>query len=248
MVRLGQAQAIFEYNTIRPGGTELSWGNNLDNYSPGYCQHVYHAHNHFQNVWAGDRELMTTDPVYGDYFGPVGSVHGTTLTLSAAGEGHANGANVGGAVSVLEYVCALLESHHAPMLRSPPSVAPFSGTLSSHPLICTPSLLPRSGTGAGQYRRISKVLDKSTVVLDQPFVTPLDPSSRVQLGPFKGRFIFYANRYEDGGAFQLYANNADVVVAKHRFARTPRRSRPFSRPSSRACYLGPMMMLVIGFI
>ena len=33
---------------MRPGGAEVSWGSNLDNYSPGYCQHVYHAHNHFQ--------------------------------------------------------------------------------------------------------------------------------------------------------------------------------------------------------
>ena len=41
-------QVIFEWNTVRPGGAEVSWGSNLDNYSPGYCQHVYHAHNHFQ--------------------------------------------------------------------------------------------------------------------------------------------------------------------------------------------------------
>ena len=34
------AQVIFEHNTIEPGGAELSWGNNIDNYSGGYCQHV----------------------------------------------------------------------------------------------------------------------------------------------------------------------------------------------------------------
>ena len=77
------AQVIFEHNTIEPGGAELSWGNNIDNYSGGYCQHVCewaaslslrrclrltrlwlpdHAHNTFKNVWAGDREVMTFDP------------------------------------------------------------------------------------------------------------------------------------------------------------------------------------------
>ena len=41
-----------------------------------------------------------------------------------------------------------------------------------------------------------------------------------QVGPFKGKIIFHRNRYEDGGAFQLYANAADVIVSEHRFART----------------------------
>ena len=54
----------------------MSWGNNIDNYSPGYCQHVYHAHNHFQHVYAEDREVMTTDPVTGDYFGGAALVEG----------------------------------------------------------------------------------------------------------------------------------------------------------------------------
>ena len=29
-------KVIFEHNTVRPGGAELSWGNNIDNYS-GKC-------------------------------------------------------------------------------------------------------------------------------------------------------------------------------------------------------------------
>ena len=81
----------------------MSWGSNLDNYSPGYCQHVYHAHNHFQHVYAGDREAMTTDPVTGDYFGGafVDSSGGVELTLRD-GIGAADPSNVGGAVSVLD--------------------------------------------------------------------------------------------------------------------------------------------------
>ena len=93
-------QVIFEHNTIRPGGAEMSWGNNIDNYSGGYCQHVYHAHNHFQNVWAGDREVMTFDPVMGDYFGGA-TCTGTTCTLSTTGDGSANKGSMGGMVSVL---------------------------------------------------------------------------------------------------------------------------------------------------
>ena len=42
----------------------------------------------------------------------------------------------------------------------------------------------------------------------------------LQVGPFKGEIIFHRNRYEDGGAFQLYANAADIIVSQHRFART----------------------------
>lgn len=42
-----------------------------DNYENGYAQHVFHANNWFQHVWAGDREFMTFDPVFGDYNGPA---------------------------------------------------------------------------------------------------------------------------------------------------------------------------------
>jgi hypothetical protein len=99
-------QVIFEYNTIRPGGAEMTWGNNIDNYSPGYTQHVYHAHNSFQHCWAGDRELMTTDPVTGDYFGAVATAANDSSILNLVrppyGNGSASTSNVGGAVSVLD--------------------------------------------------------------------------------------------------------------------------------------------------
>ena len=81
-----------------------------------------------------------------------------------------------------------------------------------------------AGTGSGQYRRLVHIAKGASgggdvVTLDRPFETPLDETSIVQLGPFKGRFIFDENRYEDCGAFQLYANAADVIVSKHHFAR-----------------------------
>jgi hypothetical protein len=139
----------------------MSWGNNIDNYSGGYCQHVYHANNHFQNVWAGDREVMTFDPVLGDYFGGV-TCTGTKCTLSTSGTGSANAGSMGGMVSIL------------------------------------------AGTGAGQYRRLIGIdSTKAVITIDEPFTTALDTTSMMQLGPFKGRFIFDQNRYEDCGAFQL---------------------------------------------
>lgn len=42
---------IFEFNKILPAGTAISWGNNIDNYSNGYAQHVWHAFNSFSTEW-----------------------------------------------------------------------------------------------------------------------------------------------------------------------------------------------------
>ena len=39
------------------------------------------------------------------------------------------------------------------------------------------------------------------------------------MGRFKGRFLFWANTYEDCGGFQFYANVVDGIVARHRFVR-----------------------------
>lgn len=174
----GIKEVIFEYNTIRPAGTDMSWGNNIDNYNQGYAQHVWHAHNTFQNAWAGDREIMTFDPVFGDYNGGVTvAADGVTLT-TANGTGKLSASNLGGMVSVL------------------------------------------AGAGAGQYRRMLRIPAPGVLVIDSPFDVALDSTSVVQVGPYKGMILFHRNRYEDGGAFQLYANAADVVVSEHRFART----------------------------
>jgi hypothetical protein len=43
--------------------------------------------------------------------------------------------------------------------------------------------------------------------------------AHLQVGRFKGRFLFWANTYEDCGGFQFYANVLDGVVARHRFVR-----------------------------
>eukprot|EP00933_Yihiella_yeosuensis_P031758 TRINITY_DN25376_c0_g1_i1.p1 TRINITY_DN25376_c0_g1~~TRINITY_DN25376_c0_g1_i1.p1 ORF type:complete len:802 (-),score=122.38 TRINITY_DN25376_c0_g1_i1:24-2267(-) len=173
-------QVIFEYNSIHPGGTFLNFGNNVDNYGDGYCQHIFHAHNVVEKVWGGDREMMTTDPINGDYFGHVNVQLGEDqrpLLHLINGTGQVGAGRVGGMVSVLH------------------------------------------GTGAGQYRRIVEIINGLNLRIDRAFTTPLDKSSLVQVGPFKGRLIFYSNRYVDGGAFQLYGNDADVIVAKQRLSR-----------------------------
>ena len=74
-------QVIFEHNVIKPGGASMTWGNNVDNYGAGFNQHIYHAKNVIEKVWAGDREMMTFDPVTGDYNGMLLSVDDDGVTL-----------------------------------------------------------------------------------------------------------------------------------------------------------------------
>ena len=80
-----------------------------------------------------------------------------------------------------------------------------------------------AGTGAGQYRRL--VTASHTPVIDQPFDTPIDSTSVIQIGPFRGRTIFYHNRYEDGGDWQLYGNAHDWIVSQQHMQR-PVRTTP----------------------
>jgi hypothetical protein len=174
-------EVIFEENVIQPSGVHSSWGNNIDNYSNQYAQHIYHAKNSFRNVWSGDREVMTFDAVSGTYMGPVVSVNakGTTLTLVAGGaNGTASAQDYGGAVTVL------------------------------------------AGTASGQVRRIVAIGDATHVTIDRPFATPLDSTSQVQVGAYKGQIIFHGNEYTDAGSFQTYGAAHDVIVSEHVFTRT----------------------------
>ena len=84
-----------------------------------------------------------------------------------------------------------------------------------------------AGTGAGQYRRL--VTASHTPVIDQPFDTPIDSTSVIQIGPFRGRTIFYHNRYEDGGDWQLYGNAHDWIVSQQHMQRTVRATPAVTR-------------------
>ena len=150
------------------------WGQ----YARGYSQHLFFGHNDYRQVWAGDREILTLDPVFGSYTGSVLAVsnvseskngslvitnatQGTTLiTEDACSHCHIDAGDLGGAATII------------------------------------------AGTGAGQYRRIVSV-EKRRITVDRPFLTPLDSTSVLQTGPFRGRTIFVGNTYQDGGPWQL---------------------------------------------
>ena len=75
------------------------------------------------------------------------------------------------------------------------------------------------GAGAGQYRRLTSNAGNGSVTIDAPFDTPLDATSLAQLSDMRGQMIFDANEFTDTGAFQLYGNAYDVVVANTVFTR-----------------------------
>lgn len=60
-------------------GTAPSWGNNIDNYARGYSQHLFFGYNQFRQVWTGDREILTLDPLYGSYTGSVVAVSNISM-------------------------------------------------------------------------------------------------------------------------------------------------------------------------
>ena len=167
------------------------WGQ----YARGYSQHLFFGHNDYRQVWEGDREILTLDPLFGSYTGSVVAVsnvseskngslvitnatQGTTLiTEDACSHCHIDAGDLGGAATII------------------------------------------AGTGAGQYRRIVSV-EKRRITVDRPFLTPLDSTSVLQTGPFRGRTIFVGNTYQDGGPWQLYGNAHDWIVSGQRMART----------------------------
>lgn len=70
-----------------------------------------------------------------------------------------------------------------------------------------------SGTGAGTYARVVAGQNR-TWQLDTP-LPALDATSMISIVPFRGHMIFADNRFEDGGAFQLYAMSINCVVAEN---------------------------------
>ena len=75
-----------------------------------------------------------------------------------------------------------------------------------------------TGKGAGQYRFVTSNKCREWQV-DRPWTVVPDHESCVSIAPFRGQNLFIANRFEDGGAFQLYAAAHDSIVANNRGAR-----------------------------
>ncbi len=74
------------------------------------------------------------------------------------------------------------------------------------------------GKGAGQYRFVTSHAGREWHV-DRPWAVAPDATSRISIAPFRGRNLFIGNRFEDGGAFQLYGAAHDSIVAGNRGAR-----------------------------
>lgn len=74
------------------------------------------------------------------------------------------------------------------------------------------------GTGAGQWRYVTANNGREWEV-DRPWDAPPDETSRFSIVPFRGRNLFISNTFVDGGAMQLYASVADVIVAGNKGAR-----------------------------
>ena len=171
-------------------------------------------------MWGADREVMTTDPCSGAFFGNVSKAAGTTLEFNMQ---TAKGGPVGRCRALLVTACACPTRSPPPsrpptsipsLPPPPPSALPPLSFLNSQAGVVPGGLASvLSGSGAGQWRRLTANHGNGTVELDMPFLTPLDGTSLVQLSDMRGRMIFDANRYTDGGAFQLYGNAYDVIVA-----------------------------------
>jgi hypothetical protein len=76
-----------------------------------------------------------------------------------------------------------------------------------------------SGAGAGQYRFVTAHRGREWIV-DRPWDVALDETSMLSIVPFRGRNIFYDNRFEDTGPLQLYGSAADVIVAGNAASRS----------------------------
>ncbi len=74
------------------------------------------------------------------------------------------------------------------------------------------------GKGAGQYRRVVSNEGRMWEV-DRPWDIDPDGSSHVSIVPFRGRYLFIGNAFQDGGAFQLYGMSIDCIIAENTGAR-----------------------------
>jgi len=149
------------------------------------------------------REILTLDPLFGSYTSPGGVLAVSNVTVASDGTITVTNSTPGTQLVFVEANGTLVQNPH---------MHPFDeGDLGGAVTVV-------DGAGAGQYRRL--VTAGRTPTIDRPFATPLDNSSVLQVGPFRGRTIFLHNRYEDGGDWQLYGNAHDWIIAKQHMART----------------------------
>jgi hypothetical protein len=69
-----------------------------------------------------------------------------------------------------------------------------------------------TGTGAGQYRRITSTFSDNQFTIDTPLAVPVAKDGAIEVMPLRGRNIFYNQHYEDVGPFQFYGTGIDNIV------------------------------------
>ena len=69
-----------------------------------------------------------------------------------------------------------------------------------------------TGTGAGQYRRITSTFSDNQFTIDTPLAVPVATDGAIEVMPLRGRNIFYNQHYEDVGPFQFYGTGIDNIV------------------------------------
>jgi Pectate lyase superfamily protein len=72
---------IIEDNLVS-GDNLIAIGNDVTTFWNNYCRNIYFAHNHVQQMFGADREMMTLDAGGGAYFGKIVGVAGAKLTLA----------------------------------------------------------------------------------------------------------------------------------------------------------------------
>ena len=74
------------------------------------------------------------------------------------------------------------------------------------------------GKGVGQYRLVAAHEGREWEI-DRPWAVAPDSRSLISITPFRGQSLFIDNRFEDGGAVQLYGVAHDSIIARNRAAR-----------------------------
>lgn len=188
-------QVIVEDNVIS-GASFASGGNNVATYNGGYAQHIMLMNNTIEQVWGGDREVITYDNAGGAYFGTLQKVSSSSAAVTTSGR--------------------RIQVNRTHMREGAGAGWIVEGG----------ALLVLNGSGAGQIRRVVAAPNNSGTqwTLDSPLEAMDDEGGQadgafVQILPYRGRNIFYRNRLSDVGALQFYGIGIENIVSENTLER-----------------------------
>ena len=162
-------------------------------YNGGFAQHIMLMNNSIEQIWGGDREVITYDNAGGAYFGRLAHVDPASPNITTL-------------------------DPRIPVNRSSGS---SSTTPGGGWVVEGGALVVLNGSGSGQVRRIVVAADAAAPfewVLDSP-LQGIDTDTFVQILPFRGRNIFYRNRLSDVGALQFYGIGLENIVSENTLER-----------------------------